>query len=70
MHESALQFAKFCVSKKGSDCITWMEKGLLQASESFLTMEKDHYEEKDSIAASQVHTFYSRAMDPKPVAQD
>lgn len=21
MHESALQFAKFCVSKKGSDCI-------------------------------------------------
>lgn len=30
---------KFCVSKKGCDRVTWMEKGLLQACESVLMVE-------------------------------
>lgn len=41
MYECALQFTKFYVSKTALDCIALMEKVLLQACESVLTMEID-----------------------------
>ena len=47
MYESALQLTKFCVSKKGWDCVTWMEKSLLAAYKSFPTVEIPTHEEKN-----------------------
>ena len=68
MYECALQFTKFYVSKTALDCIALMEKVLLQACESVLTMEIPRSEEKDPMLHPDAH-FLLQGSGPKPIMQ-
>lgn len=68
MYECALQFTKFYVSKTALDCIALMEKVLLQACESVLTMEIPRHEEKDPMLPPDEY-FLLQGSGPKPITQ-
>lgn len=53
MYESALQFTKLCVSKKGLDCCCLDGKGLLQACECLLTLEISRLRKIQSCISSE-----------------